>query len=151
MGHQESPFLSAYITVIAHATEDVEKVERAVSFVLGLISHAEVGLSRRYLTGHHGNVITTISARLSANQLSPDALKMLSQRLPESDRAFLSRDMRNCLDEDGNLYLRFDKEEAFLGNLKLQHADPVRMKLKFASRHDIETMVTVCRESGLMA
>jgi len=151
MGYQESPFLSVHVTAIAHATEDIDKVEQAVKFLLGLISQTDVGLSRRYLTGHHGNVITTISTRLSAKQLCPEALKMMFQRLSQSDRAFLSSDVRNCLDEEGNLYLRFDKEEAFLGNLKLQQADPIRMKLKFSSGHDIERLVRVCAESGLTA
>jgi RNA binding exosome subunit len=150
MPAQRPQFLSAQVTAIAHATEDIEKVERAARYILGLVSKTEASLTRRYLTGHHRNVITTVSAKLSAKELSPEALNVLSQRLSESDRSFLSRDMKSCVDEDGSLYLRFDKQDAFMEKLKLHQADPVRLKLRFASGHDFETIVDACRKSGLV-
>jgi len=149
MGCKESPFLSVHVTAIAHATEDIDKVEQAVNFVLRLISQTEVGLSRRYLTGHHGNVIATISTRLSAKQLSPEAFKVLFERLSDSDKAFLSRDVMSYLDEDSNLYLRFDKQEAFFGNLKLRQSDPIRLKMKLSSGHDIRTVLGTSAGRGL--
>lgn len=150
MAPQKAAFLSAHFTAIAHATEDIEKVEQGVKFLIDLVSTTSVSLTRRYLKGHHGNVITAISAKLSAKELSSDPLNLVSQKLPESDRRFLSGDMRSCIDEESNLYLRFDKQEALLGNVKLHQGDPIRLKLKFASTYDAETMVNVCRESGLI-
>lgn len=150
MAPEKAAFLSAHFSAIAHATEDAAKVERAVRFLIGFMSRTEVSLSRQYLKGHHGNVITTISAKLPAKGLSPNALKLLSQKLPDSDRQFLSSDMSSCIDEEGNLYLRFDKQEAFLGTVKLHQGDPIRIKLKFASEYDAEGIVKFCRENGLI-
>jgi len=145
-----SAFLSAEFSAIAHATEDLQKVEQSVTFVVESISRIKANLSRRYLKGHHGNMITTISARLSHKELPSDTLNLLLRKLSESDRRFLSQHLADCVDEDGNLYLRFDKQEAFLGNVRLQNGDPIRMKLKFASAYDVEAIVTLCRESGLV-
>jgi len=150
MESRRSIFLSAHFDAIAHATEDIQKVEQAVRSLIELVSTGNVNLTRRYLKGHYGNMIATISAKLTAKELSSDSLRALSQQLTESDRRFLSEDMRNCIDEDGSLYLRFDKQEALMGNVKLYQGDPIRMKLKFASTRDPETILKACRESGLI-
>jgi RNA binding exosome subunit len=34
-------------------------------------------------------------------------------------------------DDEGNLYLRIDKQRAFLGVITLNDEDPIRVKLKF--------------------
>lgn len=150
MAPWKAAFLSAHFSAIAHATEDVANVERAVRFLVGLISKNEMPLSRQYLKGHHGNMITTISARLPAKELPSNALELLSKKLSGSDRQFLSGEIRSCVDEEGNLFLRFDKQEAFLGTVRLQQGDPIRIKLKFASTYDAEGIVEFCRENGLI-
>ncbi len=150
MAPRKVAFISAHFSAIAHATEEVTNVERAVRFLIGLILRSEVSLSRQYLKGHYGNMITTISARLPAKILPSNPLELLSHELSEFDRQFLSSEIRSCVDEEGNLYLRFDKQEAFLGTVKLQQGDPIRVKLKFASSYDPEGIVKFCRENGLI-
>jgi len=150
MAPEKAVFLSAHFSAIAHATEDVAKVEQAIRFLMGLICRTEMSLSRQYLKGHYGNVITTISAKLAAKRLSPNALRLLSQKLPESDKQFLGTNMSSCIDEEGNLYLRFDKQDAFLGAVRLHESDPIRIKLKFASTYDAEGIVKFSRENGLI-
>jgi len=150
MAPEKEGLLSAHFSAIAHATEDVAKVEHAIMFLMGLVSSTETSLKRQYLKGHYGNVITTVSAKLPAKGLSPNALRVLSQKLPESDKQFLSSDMSSCIDEEGNLYLRFDKQEAFLGTVRLHQGDPIRVKLKFAPAYDAEGIVKFSRENGLI-
>jgi hypothetical protein len=150
MAPGKAVFLSAHFSAIAHATEDVAKVEQAIRFLMRLVSRTEMSLSRQYLKGHYGNVITTISAKLAAKGLSPNALRLLSQKLPESDKQFLGSNMSSCIDKEGNLYLRFDKQEAFLGTVRLHEGDPIRIKLKFASAYDVEGIVKFSRENGLI-
>jgi RNA binding exosome subunit len=146
----DSPFLSAGFGAIAHATEDVEKVEQSMGFLIELIAKTKVSMTRQYLRGHHGNVITTITAKLARKEISPDSLSRLSQRLSESDRQFLADNIPSCIDQDRNLYLRFDKQEAFLEHIRLHEADPIRMKLKFAPAHDADAIVSICMENGLI-
>jgi RNA binding exosome subunit len=47
--------------------------------------------------------------------------------------------------------LRFNKQDAFLGALKLYQGDPIRMRLKFTSGYSSERIVDLCRESGLVS
>jgi RNA binding exosome subunit len=151
MPPKSTPFLSAHLSAIAHATEDIQKVEQATRYLLELISQTEPNLTRQYVKGHHGNTIATISAKLMGKALLPNALQVLSQRLSESDKQFLGNDIESCVDKEGNLYLRFNKQDAFLGALKLYQGDPIRMRLKFTSGYGSERIVDLCRESGLVS
>jgi len=96
-------------------------------------------------------MITTISATVRGKELSQTGIRLLSRRLSESDREFLSGDMSGCVDEEGNLYLRFDKQEAFLGIARLYQGDPIRVKLKFAAAYDTKGIIEFCRENGLIS
>jgi RNA binding exosome subunit len=145
------PFLSAHLSVIAHATEDVQKVEQATRFLGELISRTQVNLTHQYMKGHYGNMIATISAKLAGKTLLPNMLEVLSQRLSQSDKHFLGSDIESCIDKEGNLYLRFDKQEAFLGTVKSYQGDPIRMKLKFVSGYDSDRIIDLCRKSGLVS
>jgi RNA binding exosome subunit len=144
------PLLSVDVSAIAHATEDINRVEQSIRFVAECLSKTEVNFTRRYMRGYHGNMIATVSARLSSRQVSNETLRLLSSKLSDEDRHFLSRDLRTCIDEEGNLYLRFDKQDAYLGSMTLHQGDPIRMKLKFLSKHKPEAIAAVCRESGLI-
>ena len=146
---ENTPFLSAQFSVVAHATEDIEKVEDAASFVVQVIAKGQVNLTRQYVKGHHRNLITTITARLAARAVHSDALELLSHELSESDNKFLGSEIKSCVDDDGSLYLRFDKQEACLRRIKLHQADPIRMKLRFVHGYDAAGIVDLCRESGL--
>jgi len=149
MAPEKTPFLSAHFSVIAHATEDILKVDQATSFLIEVISKGQVDLNRQYVKGHHGNMIATISAKLTAKGLLSNALELLSCRLSESDRQFLSGEIGSCVDKEGTLYLRFDKQEACLRRVKLHQADPIRMKLKFLPGYDATRIVDLCKASGL--
>jgi RNA binding exosome subunit len=151
MPRLSTPFLSAHLSVIAHATEDIQKVEQATSFLVGLISHAQANLTRQYMKGHYGNTITTVSVKLAGKALLPNALQAVIGKLSESDKQFLDRDIESCVDKEGSLYLRFDKQEAFLGRVKSYQGDPIRMKLKFVSSYDPESIVDLCKKSGLVS
>lgn len=151
MPPEKTPFLSAHLSVIAHATEDIQKVEQAMRFLIQLISKSQVNFTRQYMRGHHGNTIATISAKLPGKALLPSALELLSQNLSESDRQFLGNDIESCVDKEGNLYLRFDKQDAFLRAVKFYQGDPIRMRLKFVSGYDSDRIVGLCKESGLVS
>ena len=151
MPPKSTPFLSAHLSVISHATEDIQKVEQATRFLVELISRNHVNLTRQYMKGHHGNMIATISVKLAGKALLPNVLQVLSQRLSESDKQFLESGIESCVDKEGNLYLRFNKQDAFLGSLKLYQGDPIRMRLKFTSGYGSERIVDLCRESGLVS
>lgn len=59
-------------------------------------------------------------------------------------------DMR--LDDSGILYLRFDKQEAFLGRLKLSESeDVIRVRIRFSAYPISKELIEkVCLDLGLM-
>ena len=57
----------------------------------------------------------------------------LWKTLPSRDRETLLNDLNNRLDDEGRLHLRLDKEQCFLGALRLKDPDPVKIDAGFAS------------------
>jgi RNA binding exosome subunit len=121
------PIQSVEISTIAHATEDTSKVEDALR---KLLLGTSLQFTRRYLEGHHGNPIITVHARLShkdAVRFAETLIKLLSR----SERLQIQRDLTLHSDDEGNLYIRLDKQKLFLGEVRLSEEDPVRVKIKF--------------------
>ena len=143
--------VSAELSVIAHATEDVEKVCQAARNILPVELRGKITLTRTPLTGHHGNPITSLKAALTDRNMTERLIKDLVLRLSSLDRTFLSDNLDQCIDHEGNLYLRFDKQSAYQGEIRLRQDDPIRMKLRFhGKRCTTESVRRVCREMGLI-
>jgi len=51
--------------------------------------------------------------------------------------------------EKRNLYLRFDKQSAFKGELRLTHYDPIHFKIHFKNK-GFEEILTLCRDAGML-
>jgi RNA binding exosome subunit len=54
--------------------------------------------------------------------------------LTSFDRASVLRELDAYVDTGGALHLRFDKEEAFRGIVKLKDQDPIKIQLSFRAR-----------------
>jgi hypothetical protein len=100
------------------------------------------------LTGHHGNPITLIEVELVDRQTLMSVLEKIGSGLTALDKDALSMEMSLHL-EKGNLYLRFDKQQAFLGALRFSSNDPIHFKVHFRNKTP-EELVAVCREAGLL-
>ena len=100
------------------------------------------------LTGHHGNPITLIEVELADRQLLLGLLRKIGSCLTALDKETLSREMSLHL-EKGNLYLRFDKQQAFLGKLRFTSNDPIHVKVHFRNK-TADEIFEVCREAGLL-
>ena len=100
------------------------------------------------LTGHHGNPITLIEVELADRQLLLGLLRKIGNGLTALDKETLSREMSLHL-EKGNLYLRFDKQQAFLGKLRFTSNDPIHFKVHFRNK-TADEIFEVCREAGLL-
>jgi RNA binding exosome subunit len=51
--------------------------------------------------------------------------------------------------EKRNLYLRFDKQSAYMGELKFSSNDPIHFKIHFKNKTPKEIM-EICKETGLL-
>jgi len=83
----------------------------------------------RYM-GHHGNPIVALRASFKGPR-SREALRHVLSGLPEWDRRALYSELGRHVDENGNLYIRLDKQRAYLNELRLSQADPIRLKWGF--------------------
>jgi len=136
------------IRVFAHATEDLERVMFAVRNTLPEELGESAVFKKTGLTGHHGNPITLIEVELADRQTLMGVLGKIGSGLTVLDKETLSRELRLHL-EKGNLYLRFDKQQAFLGELRFSSNDPIHFKVHFRNK-TADEIVEVCREAGLL-
>jgi RNA-binding protein len=123
---------SARVSTIVHATEDADRVHQALIGVFPDGFLPTKPETRRF-HGHYGNEIRMIDLSIRggpANSLFEHVWKSLAS----FDRASILRELDAHVDTSGALHLRFDKEEAFRGIVKLKDQDPIKIQLSFRTR-----------------
>jgi RNA binding exosome subunit len=145
-----SKTLIAYIDlrVFAHATEDLDKVLAATRNVLPTDSVDNVVFKKSNLTGHHGNPIILCETRIKERRAVQMLAEKLSQELSTLDKESLSNKISEHMDR-GNLYVRLDKQSAYLNRFRLGSADPIHLKIHF-KKHSIQEITDICRKIGLL-
>jgi RNA-binding protein len=136
------------IRVFAHATENVEKVLTAVRNLLPTDLAETARFEKSSLTGHYGNSITLFTTQLTDKKLLPVLLEKMGSSLNALDKEELNNNIKLHV-EKHNLYLRFDKQSAFLGSLKFAQTDPIHLKIHFKNKVSDE-IVEICQKSGLL-
>ena len=136
------------VRVFAHATEDEEKVLTSVrnTFPEGLSQNAI--FQKNNLSGHHGNPILVFEAKFTDKQALPLVLDKIGKSVSSLDKETLERDIKLHL-EKRNLYLRFDKQAAYLGQLRFTSNDPIHFKIHFKNKNSEEIM-EICKKTGLL-
>jgi|YelNatPaOPRAMG01_1025707.scaffolds.fasta_scaffold00486_4 RNA binding exosome subunit len=116
------------IEAYAHATEDPSKVEEAIKNILFEAIRDKIKLEKTTLRGHYGNPI--IVYRGAMENVSEELLLNLIKRMSPEDRVSLKASLDIHLGKHNVLYLRFNKQEAYLGRLKLDQIDAICLRLK---------------------
>jgi RNA binding exosome subunit len=142
------PIVYVDVRVFAHATEDLERVLRAVRSILPSELADNVTFNKTSLTGHHGNPITLFEARIKNKKGARAFLEKLASGLSIMDKESLSREIAQHL-ENGNLYIRLDKQSAYLGELRLGSIDTIHLRMHFR-KPSAEDVVEICRKFGLL-
>jgi RNA binding exosome subunit len=75
-------------------------------------------------------------------------LEKIGDDLTALDKETLNNEMKLHLDK-GNLFLRFNKQRAFLGETRFSSDDPIHFKIHFKNK-TTEEIVELCREKGLL-
>jgi RNA binding exosome subunit len=133
------------IRVFSHATEDGAKVMEAVRRILPSTYMDTIVFEKHVLSGHHGNPITFFDARVKEKEALKAIVENIAAHLNTMDKETLC-DRLNEYTEKGSLYLRLDKQAAFMGEFKLAQVDPIRIHVRFKKRDITE----ICRELGLI-
>jgi hypothetical protein len=142
------PIAYIEIRVFAHATEDPDKVQTAVRNLFPLELAETLVFEKASCTGHHGNSIILFTAKLCDKKLLPVAIEKIGSSLSAIDKEELSREIKLHL-EKGNLYLRFDKQSAFLGSAKFTQNDPIHLKIHFKNKTSQE-ILDFSKQTGLL-
>lgn len=131
-----------------HATEDLDKVQTAICNILPTELLNLIAFKKASLTGYHGNPITLVEAKINEKRVAQAVLEKIAQNLAVLDKEILNSEIDQHL-EKGNLYLRFDKQAAYLSHFKFGHTDPIHFRIHF-KRHRPEEVIEVCRKFGLL-
>ncbi|MEM4479704.1 MAG: RNA-binding domain-containing protein [Candidatus Bathyarchaeia archaeon] len=136
------------IRVFAHATEDEDKVLTAVRNTLPPRISENITFKRSSLTGHHGNPIVLFEAKIRDKEEAKAFLQKLASSLSSLDKEALANEIEQHV-EKGCLYLRLDKQSAYLNEIRLCTTDPIHFRIHF-KRANLKEIVAFCREIGLI-
>jgi RNA binding exosome subunit len=140
----------AYVDIrfCAHATEDPDKVMKAVYNIFPSDKTEEITFNKSSLEGHYGNPITFFETRIKDKETVRALVENLSANLGSLDKEELSRELNRCV-EKGSLYLRLDKQAALQAKIKLVTSDPIRIRIRFR-KNKLEDLTEICREIGML-
>lgn len=116
---------SVEVAYLVHATEDPDRLEAAVSKLIG----RPATTTTETLEGHFGNRIIRAMVRLVGDEAS-DAARSLAANIPDDVKRELASDVLSFIDEHSTFFLRLDKQSLVAGRPALGHADAVRVKIK---------------------
>jgi len=122
----------------AQATEDPEKVRSAIGLfyppVEKELNPEGSDIISEYVTsGYYGNRIILMEAKLHKNRHTKYVIDLIKQHLGKQEISQLVDQIPLRVDNDCNLYIRFDKQQAFQGKLVMTNTSDVvllRIKLK---------------------
>lgn len=136
------------IRAFAHATEDVDKVVQAVKNLFPQQAAEELVFKKTCLKGHHGNLIVLLKVKIRDKTMLKAFIERLSEGLSTLDKEFLGRNFEQHV-RKGSLYLRLDKQSAFMGELRFGSADPLHLRIGFKTGKK-EEMMKILRELGVL-
>lgn len=132
------PLAYVDVRVLTHATEDIDKVEKAVHNVLPAQVAERVIFKKTVLKGHYGNPIVFLETRIENGSAVEAVFEKLAAGLSSLDKQALKDEIDRRL-EKGDFFVRLDKQSAYLNEIRLQSEDPIRLRIHFrrSSREEI--------------
>ncbi len=117
------------ISAICYSTEDPEKVARAIETLIPF----EFEIKASNATGHYGNPIKFLEVELRKKREIKTFWNHLMEKLNE-EREILLEFIEELVDEDGVLYIRIDKQSAYLGKVELAGtSDSIMVRIKLVT------------------
>ncbi len=111
-----------------YGTESEEKVEEAIKtlFPNSLIK-------REVIEGHYKTPVTMLYDKINKKNDIKNFIKTLNS-IGSYDKQRILSDLEKKMDDKGNLFLRFNKQKAYQGELKIvEHGDSIHVKIKIAA------------------
>ena len=136
------------IRVFTHATEDIDKVLNAVHNTLPTGLSDNVTFKKTNLKGHYRNPIILLETRIKKGDAVKAVFEELASGLSSLDKELLNNKIAQHLNR-GNLYLRLDKQSAYLNEFKLRSDDPIHFRIHFR-KSSLEEILEICRKFGML-
>ena len=121
--------VSAKIFSLAHATEDADKVIRAILNICPTDTVPKVRTTK--VKGHYGNPIVTIQLVLAGSPRVERLFDHLWKNLLDSDKSHLYQSVESQLNKSGVLHIRIDKQSALRGIILMKEDDPIKVEILF--------------------
>ena len=124
-----------HLRTIAQATEDPEKVRSALKLLLPppgqLTKKDSITVHETVTTGYHGNQIILMEAELKKNKDCQYVVDLIRGHLGPAGISQLAAELPQRVDDDCTLYIRFNKQEAYLGKLMTTtKSDSILVRIK---------------------
>jgi RNA binding exosome subunit len=117
---------SLEISYFIQATEDEERVKRAVATLVG----RDLPEERQEAEGHHGNKIVWVRHHLTGEDAEA-GLRGIVSRMGGDEKKSILEGLDSGLDEHNALYVRLSKQVLVMnGTAVLASSDPIRVKVK---------------------
>ncbi|NIM45869.1 MAG: hypothetical protein GTO54_09655 [Nitrososphaeria archaeon] len=126
------------ISFIIHATEDEEKVVKAIANALK-IDDLMASLSTQRLTGHFRNPILYVKWLLPGKR-TYEAVESVLRALDATDKVYLERHLEEFADKKGNIYLRLKKQDLCLGRIALSNAGGIKIYAKIKDKEILKML-----------
>jgi RNA binding exosome subunit len=117
------PFHYVDLRAFCYATEDDKRVEQALRTFLP----EEIEIERAASEGHHGDRIVVLSSRVETADEMRHVLSTVAE-LADADGLLSELDER--VDDNCSLFLRFDKQAAYRGEVGLGEGITFRAKVE---------------------
>jgi RNA binding exosome subunit len=117
----------SYRTLV-YGTENEEKVKKAIETLFpNSLPECEI------TEGYYKNPVLILHHKIVKKREIIDFIQIL-KNLTSSQKNKILNDLERKMDDKGNLFLRFDKQKAYLGELKVvEHGDSIHVKIKMAA------------------
>ncbi len=129
------------ITTHCHATEDIEKVKKALLNVIPRELQGSTKIYMEVLHGYYGNPITKLKTSFEKNEALL-VLKHILSSLSKTDVSYMLSSLELRYYKKGNkIFLRLDKQAAYLGKLVLYEGDDaIVAEISFSTLKSLDTV-----------
>ncbi len=114
--------------VFVYGTENEDKVREAIKTLF-----PNSNPQKDTIEGYFKNSVLVLSEKIKKKRDIKNFINLLKNLQPSSKKRILN-ELEMKMDDKGNLFLRFDKQRAYLGDLKVvEHGDSIHVKIKIAA------------------
>jgi len=124
--------ISIKLSTFSHATEDEQKVLRAIRELYPDEFPRKVETAK--VRGHHGNEIIVSRVKVGASVNADRFFISLWSHLSPANRREVTSRIEDFVDKSGTLHIRIGKQESFHGEVILQESDPIKVEVQFDTR-----------------